>query len=204
MDLSKESIGFPDVELYDKSFEKYSLKNSNIPESRQTLKIICVSISSHLISFWFCQFLGTSGQLRKTKICWSEAEKLAVTGKNFFFRLSQKERFLKPIKKKILILLQLLMSRCQNYVYSTILVITKIYILLFLYIFFLIYIFLTSVLLLIMQSQLASIAWTVTSTAAFYHCWSYTEDSVLWIRFYWIYLILTKFMFAKYQNLFDF
>ena len=35
----------------------------------------------------------------------------------------------------------------------------------------------TSVLLLIMRSQPASIAWTVPSTASFCHCWSYTEHS---------------------------
>ena len=49
-------------------------------------------------------------------------------------------------------------------VYTTIFVITKIY--LFLLIYF------TSVFLLIMRSQPASIAWTVTSTAPFYHCWN--------------------------------
>ena len=47
--------------------------------------------------FGFCQFPDTCGQLRKTKIGWFEAE-LAVTGEKLF-RLSQKERFLEPIKK---------------------------------------------------------------------------------------------------------
>ena len=60
----------------------------------------------------------------------------------------------------------------SNYVYDTVSVITKIYI-------FLLYF--VSVSLLIMQSQPASIAWTVTSAVAFYHCWSYAH-SVLWIR----------------------
>ena len=41
--------------------------------------------------------------------------------------------------------------------------------------------FFTSVLSLIMRSQPASIAWTGTSTAAYYHCWSYMEHSVLYI-----------------------
>ena len=61
----------------------------------------------------------------------------------------------------------------SNFVCSTILVITEIYI----------YIspFLTSVLLLIMRSQPTSIAWTGTSTAAIYNCWSYIEHSVLYI-----------------------
>ena len=49
----KESIGFPDPELYAESFEKNSLKKSNIQEARQTLKIIGVAISSHIISFRF-------------------------------------------------------------------------------------------------------------------------------------------------------
>ena len=61
----------------------------------------------------------------------------------------------------------------SNYAYSTMLEITEIYIFLLLYF--------TSVLLLIMWSQSASIAWTVTSAAAFYHCWSYKEHSVLYI-----------------------
>ena len=32
-----------------------------------------------------------------------------------------------------------------------------------------------------MRSQPASIVWRVTSTAAFYHCWSYSEIDVLCI-----------------------
>ena len=42
--------------------------------------------------------------------------------------------------------------------------------------------FFTSTLLLIMQGQPASIAWTGTST--FYHCWCYTKHYVLWIRYF--------------------
>ena len=38
----------------------------------------------------------------------------------------------------------------------------------------------TSVLLSIMRSQPASIAWTVTSIASFCHCWSYTEHCVFY------------------------
>ena len=90
--------------------------------------------------------------------------RLAVTGEVFFLivLIDSKGKFLKRIEKNVK-------------KYSTILVITKIYV------FFLLYF--TSVLLLIMQSQPASIAWTVTSTAGFYHCWSYTEHShLLWIR----------------------
>ena len=61
----------------------------------------------------------------------------------------------------------------SNYAYSTILEISEIYIFLLLYF--------TSVLLLIMRNQSASIAWTVASAAAFYHCWSDKEHSVLYI-----------------------
>ena len=109
-------------------------------------------------------------QRRKTKIGWFEAEHLAVTGeKNFDY---QKEPFLEPIKKVLILLIT--GEPVSANVYSTILVITKIYIFLLLYF--------TSVLLLIVQSQPFSFAWTVTSTAAIYHCWSYMEHSDLWIR----------------------
>ena len=56
---------------------------------------------------------------------------------------------------------------------STIFMITKIYIFLVLYF--------TLVLLLIMRGQSASIERTAISTAAFYHCCSYTGHSDLWI-----------------------
>ena len=62
----------------------------------------------------------------------------------------------------------------SNYVYSTILLITKIYIFLLLYF--------ISVLLFIIRSQPMSILWTVTSTAVRYDCWSYIEHCVLWMR----------------------
>ena len=62
----------------------------------------------------------------------------------------------------------------SNYVYSKTLVITKIYI-------FILYF--TLVLLLIMRSQPASTEWTITSTAAFSYCWSYTEHSDVWLRY---------------------
>ena len=51
----KKSIGFSDPGLYGESFEKKSLKRSNIQEACQMLKIIDVTISSHIISF---RFLG--------------------------------------------------------------------------------------------------------------------------------------------------
>ena len=70
-------------------------------ETHQTLKILDVAISSHLIFFffWFCSFPDTSKQLRRTKIGRFEAEKLAVTGERGVFRLSQKDKLSEPIKK---------------------------------------------------------------------------------------------------------
>ena len=59
----------------------------------------------------------------------------------------------------------------NNFVYSTILVVTELYI----------FLFFTSVLLLIKRSQPFSIAWILMSTAAFYYCWSYMEHSALYI-----------------------
>ena len=61
----KESIGFLDAELYAESFGKKLLKKSNIPEARQTLKIVGVVISSHIISF---RFLPISGLLQITQV----------------------------------------------------------------------------------------------------------------------------------------
>ena len=53
----------------------------------------------------------------------------------------------------------------------------------FMYIYIYIYLlYFISVSLMIMRNQPASTSWTVTSTAAYYHCWSYTLHSVLWIR----------------------
>ena len=152
--------------------KKKSLK-SNILEAHKALKIVVVTISSHIISF---HFLPISAQLKKTKIGRFEAEEVAVTGEKLFC-LSQKERFLEPIEKNPYIV-NYWWAEVSNYICSTILVITKIYI-------FLLYF--TSVLLLIMRSQPASIAQTLTSTAAFYHCWSYTEYYDLWISALYIF-----------------
>ena len=94
------------------------------------------------------------------------------TGK-VFFRLTQKERFFEPIEKLIYIF-NCWWAGVSNCVYSTNLVITKIYT-------FRLYI--TSVLLLIMWGQPAWIVWMVTSTAEFSHCWSYIEHADLWVIF---------------------
>ena len=98
----KESIGFPDAELYAESFEKNFIKKSNILEACQSLKILAVAIRNHIISF---QFLLISEHFRTTQENdnWSiRSKKLAVIGKNVFFRLSHKERFFfKKLKKNL-------------------------------------------------------------------------------------------------------
>ena len=141
---------------------KYSRSWLNTEKSR------CGHQQPYTFFFGFCRFLDTCRQLRKTKIGIFEAEELAVTGEKIF-RSSQKERILESIEKNSYIV-NYWWAGVSNYVYNTILVITKIYISL---------LYFTSVLLWIMLSQPASNAWTVTSTAAFYHCWSYTDHSDL-------------------------
>ena len=151
----------------------YLKKIINIKYSRSWLnteKSPCGHQQPYNFIFGFCRFLETCGKLRKTKIGIFEAKELTVTGEKSF-RSSQKEGFLEPIKKNLYIV-NYWWAGVGNYVYNTILVITKIYI-------FLLYF--TSVLLLIMRSQPVSIVWSVTSTATFYHCWSYTDHSDLWI-----------------------
>ena len=80
--------------------EKNSLKNSNIPEARQTLKILCVTISSHIISF---RFLSIFENLRATqksqnRLIWSRKISCNWGKKNFFDYLKRK-KFLEPIAK---------------------------------------------------------------------------------------------------------
>ena len=129
-----------------------------------------VTISSHIISF---RFLPISGHLQITQEIqnWSIRSRRISCHWGKFFRLCQKERFLEPIEKSPYIV-NYWWAGVSNYVYSTILVIKKISFLLYF----------TSVLLLKMWSQPASIAWTVTTTATFYYCWNYTEHSDFWIR----------------------
>ena len=81
-------------------WKKKSLKKSDIQEACQTLKIIDVVISSHIISF---RFPDTSWWLRKTKINWFEAEKSAVTTeKKLFFLIISKGQIFKANRKKSL------------------------------------------------------------------------------------------------------
>ena len=160
------SIGFLDPELYAESLKKIIKK---IEYSRNL---------SEPENYWCGQqqpyhFFPISGHFRidqENQNRLIRSEKIAVTGgKKFLDNLKRKD-FCSRSKK----IFMLLITAVPVYVYSTILVITKIYLSVLLYF--------TSVLLLIMRSQPASIATTVASTAAFYHCWSYTKHSDLWIR----------------------
>ena len=76
------------------------MKKSNIPEARQTLKILGVTISSHIISFRFLPISGHfwATQKNQNRLIWSRKIN-RNWGNFFFFRLSRKERFLEPIKK---------------------------------------------------------------------------------------------------------
>ena len=165
--LCKQTKTYMSVEL-DRSFSGV-FKKSNIPEARQTLKIPGVTIRSHIISFRFLPISGHFWATQKNQnwLIWSR--KISCNwGNFFFFSIISKGKIFRADPKKS-------SYRCNYWwadVYSTILVITKIYLFLLLYF--------ASVLLLTMRSQPASITWT--STAAFYHCWSYREHSVFWIR----------------------
>ena len=126
----------------------------------------------------FFQFLSISGLFRTTQ----ENQDLSIRSRKIscnlgkiFFPIISKGKIFRAVRKNPYIVIITDESLSSNYVYSTILVITKIYMFLLLYF--------ISVLLLIMRSQAASIAiaWTVTSTGAFCHCWSYMKHSDLWI-----------------------
>ena len=122
-----------------------------------------MAVSSYIISFWFLSISGHFQITQENQNQFIESRKISCNWENICFsQLSKKKRLLDRWKKILISLIT---------VYSTILVITKIYIFLFRYF--------TSGLLLIMQSQSASIAWTVTSTSALYHCRSYREHSDL-------------------------
>ena len=134
-----------------------------------------------ILNISFCWFQGTCGQLRKTKIGRFEAEELAVTEEKNF-RLSQKKRFLEPIKKNPYIV-NYYWASVSNYVYSTILVITKIYIF---------PLYFTSVSLLIMRSQTAWIYSCILSLLKLYRLfWFYKLDvlNIFDINIVWPYQI---------------
>lgn len=89
----KESIVFPYAKLYAELFQKKnSFKKSNIPSARQNLKILGVVISSNIISFRFLLIFRHFQITQENRNQSIGRRKLAVTG-DFFFQLSQKERF---------------------------------------------------------------------------------------------------------------
>ena len=143
--------------------KKNYLKNQIFKKLARPWKLLVWPSTVKSLIFSFCWFPDTSGQLRETKISWFKAGKLTVTWEKEFSLLSLKERFLEQIEKNPYIA-NYWWTCFSNYVYGTILIILKIYAFLLLYF--------TTGLLLILPSQPASFAWTVTSTAAFYHCWS--------------------------------
>ena len=169
----KESIGFPDSELNAGNlFRKKFISKIKYSKSSPDPDLLGVTINCHIISFRFLPISwhlwtnqenqNRSVRSRRISFIWVE---------NFW--LSQDERFLELIEKSPYIV-NYLWAGVSNYVCSISLVITKIYIFPLLYF--------TSVLLLKMRSQASSITWKVTSTAAFYLCWTYTEHFDLWIR----------------------
>ena len=125
------------------------IEKAEYSRSSQTLKIVGVAVSSHIILFRFLPIFGHCN--------W---------GKKFVLIIS-KGKILEPIKEN---------SYIVNYWWTSV----SNSIALFWWSRRFIYFFLF-VLLQFMQSQPASITWTVTSTAAFYDCWSFTEHSDLWI-----------------------
>ena len=186
----KQSIGFLDSEFYAESFEEKKFINKiKCSGSLPDPDFLGVTISSHVIHFRFLpifRHLRTTQEnqnrlIRSRRICCNWGEN---------FRLSQKKIFLEPIRKSPYIV-NYLWAGVSNYVYSIIFVITKIYIFPLLYF--------TPVLLL-KRSQPSSTVSTGTSTAAFYHCWSYAKYSGLWIRF----VVYVWFFLMRYANLFDF
>ena len=130
----KESIGFPHAELNAESFEKKSLRKSNVLETHQTLKILVVGSSSHIIYF---RFLSISGHLRTTqdnqnlyirrrRISCNWGKNLSIISKGKIFRSD---------RKKNSFIVNYWRNGVSSYIYSTILVITKIYMFLLLYLF---------------------------------------------------------------------
>ena len=135
--------------------------HKKILEAHQTLKILCRAISSHIIFFWFLLISGhfQTTQKKQNWLIWSRKISCSCVVGGFFDYLKRKSFWSRS--KKTLFLYKYWWASISNHVYNTILVITKIYI-------FLLYFPL--VLLLIMRSQPTSTGWTLTSTAAFYHC----------------------------------
>ena len=102
----KESIEFPDAEPYAESFEK----QSNILEICLILKILGVAISSYII---YIRFLPISGHFQTTRGI-KISRFTAVIGEDFNYYYCLKRKDFYSRSKKILIPLQLLVSRCQH------------------------------------------------------------------------------------------
>ena len=161
----KKSTGFLDAEFYAESFEKKKKKSLDTRSSPDPEN----SRGGHQQSYTF--FLVFTN-LRTLPGNWSIRSRKINSKRVNFFWLSQKETFLEPIENN-----PFFVSITVEPVSATISRALFWWSQRFTYFFFFILLQL-----LIMRSQPASVAWTVTSAAAFYHCWSYTEHSVLWIR----------------------
>ena len=123
----KQSVGFLDSEFYAESFEEKKFINKiKCSGSLPDPDFLGVTISSHVIHFRFLpifRHLWTTQEnqnrlIRSRRICCNWGEN---------FRSSQKKIFLEPIGKSPYIV-NYLWAGVSNYVYSIILVITKIYI----------------------------------------------------------------------------
>ena len=136
----------------------------------KTLKVFDVAIDRHKVLLVSRHVRTTQGNEN-----WSiRSRKIRCNWGKKFFSIILKRQIFKLDRKKYLCQCNYWWAGVRNYVCNTILVIVKIYIFLLLYS--------TSALLFIIPSHSSSIAWTKTSTATFYHCWSYMEHSDLWIR----------------------
>ena len=134
-----------------------------------------VTISSHVIYF---QFLPFFRHLRTTLVNQNWSIRSKRISSNWDENFSKGKIFRADQKKSLLITCELMSATMfvplfwwsQRFIFPLL--------------------YFTSVLIL-KQSQFSSIVWTVTSTDAFYHCWSYMKQSDLWIRFVVLDLILT-------------
>ena len=144
----KESIESSGADLYGKSFEKKWL-------------ILGEAISRNLISFSFCRF-PDSGHFwitQKNQNQSIQSRKISCNWRFFFFFpfISKGKNFRVEQKNPYIVNYWWAGTGVTNYIYSTILVIPKIYVFLLVYV--------TSILLLIMRSESTSTAWVVLSTA---------------------------------------
>ena len=73
---------------------KNSLKKSSIPEARQTLKILDVTISSHIISFWFLLISGHLQATQKSQNWLIQSRKVSCNwGKEIYLIISKGKIF---------------------------------------------------------------------------------------------------------------